>query len=289
MYKPMKRLKNKVIFITGGSRGIGREMALLFARDGAKIVLAAKTETPHPNLPGTIHSVAKEVVEAGGEALPVVVDVRDNAAVESAMAETIRRFGKLDVLINNASATGPQGLLETPLKKVDLVLDVNVRGTYHCNRAAMPNLLKSDNPHVLTLSPPLPTTDHWLGMFPGYALSKYGMTMLTLGVAAEFRAQGVAGNTLWPRTLIATKAVEFMRPENYRRSRSPTIMAEAAYSIIAADSRIVSGNTFFDEDRLRDTGITDFDRFRTTAEVEPMVDMLIDDPVNIAAFPIGQT
>lgn len=283
-----RSLAGKVIFITGASRGIGREMALLFARDGARIVIAAKTETPHDKLPGTIHSVAEEVVAAGGEALPVVVDVRDNDSIERAVAKTIERFGALDVLINNASATGARGLLETDVKRADLVMAVNWRGSYLCNRAAVPHLRKSDNPHILTLSPPLSTSTYWLGKFPAYALSKYGMTMVTLAVAEEFRKDGIAANTLWPRTLIATEAVRFMRPENMHRSRTPAIMADAAYSIITSDSRTTTGKSFLDEDRLRDDGVTDFAHYRTDPDVEPMVDMLIDEPASFAAFPYDE-
>jgi citronellol/citronellal dehydrogenase len=282
----MKRtLAGKTVFITGASRGIGREMALRFARDGARIVIAAKTTEPHPKLPGTIYSVAAEVEAAGGAALPVVMDVRDDAAVEAAVAAAVDRFGGIDVLVNNASATGAAGLLETPVKRADLVMAINARGTYLCNRAAVPHLLRAENPHILTLSPPLSLSSFWLGKFPVYALSKYGMTMLTLAVAEEFRLDGVAANTLWPRTLIATEAVRFMRPENYHRSRIPAIMADAAYSIVTSSSREVSGRSFLDEDRLRDDGVADFLPYSTTPGVEPMVDMLIDEPASFAAFP----
>lgn len=284
----MSNLQGKVVFITGASRGIGREMALRFARDGAKIAIAAKTNAPHPKLPGTIHTVADEVRVAGGEALPLIVDVRDNDSIESAVHATVEYFGGVDILINNASATGPQGLLETPVKKVDLVMAVNPRGTYLCNRAAVPHLLKSDNPHVLTLSPPMSLSTYWTGRFPAYALSKYGMTMLTLAVAAEFKREGIAANTLWPRTLIATEAVRFMRPENFQRSRMPAIMADAAYSIVTSDSRENTGNSFLDEDRLRDIGVTDFLKYRSNPDVEPMPDMLIDELASFAAFPLKQ-
>ncbi len=281
----MKPLAGKTVFITGASRGIGREMALRFARDGARIVIAAKTVEPHPKLPGTIHTVAEEVRAAGGEALPVVMDVREETAVEGAVVAAVERFGGIDILINNASATGAAGLLDTPVKRSDLIMAINARGTYLCNRAVVPHLLRAKNPHVLTMSPPLSTSTYWIGKFPVYALSKYGMTMLTLGVAEEFRADGIAANTLWPRTLIATEAVRFMRPESFHRSRSPAIMADAAYSIITADSRRVTANSFLDEDRLRADGVTDFLKYRTDPEVEPMVDMLIDEPASFAAFP----
>lgn len=284
----MSNLKGKVVFITGGTRGIGREMALKFARDGAKIVIAAKTDTPHPKLPGTIHTVADEIRAAGGDALPLAVDVRDNESIENAVHMAAAHFGGIDILINNASATGPQGLLETPVKKVDLVISVNVRGSYLCNRAVVPHLLKAENPHILTLSPPMSISTYWLSKFPAYALSKYGMTMVTLAVGEEFKRDGIAANTLWPRTLIATEAVRFMRPENYQRSRTPAIMADAAYSIVTSNSREVTGNSFLDEDRLRADGILDFGPYRSHPEVEPMPDMLIDEPASFAAYPRKQ-
>jgi citronellol/citronellal dehydrogenase len=281
----MRTLAGKTVFITGASRGIGREMALRFARDGANVVIAAKTVEPHPKLPGTIHTVAAEVRAAGGAALPMVMDVRDEEAVDSAVTAAVERFGGIDILVNNASATGAAGLLDTPVKRCDLVMSVNARGTYLCNRAVVPHLLRAKNPHVLTLSPPLSTSTYWLGRFPVYALSKYGMTMLTLAVAEEFRQDGIAANTLWPRTLIATEAVRFMRPENYHRSRTPAIMADAAHSIVTSDSRQVTGISFLDEDRLRADGVTDFRTYRSNPDVEPMVDMLIDEPASFAAFP----
>lgn len=282
----MRPLAGKVVFITGASRGIGREMALRFAADGARIVVAAKTAEPHPKLPGTIHTVAAEVRAAGGEAFPVILDVREEASVDAAVAAAVQAFGGIDILVNNASATGAAGLLETPVKRSDLVMAVNARGTHLCNRAVLPHLLKATNPHVLTMSPPLSSSLFWFGKFPTYALSKYGMTMLTLGVAEAFRVEGVAANTLWPRTLIATEAVRFMRPEHFHRSRKPAIVADAAYSIVTADSREVTGNSFLDEDRLRATGVGEFLAYRTDPDTEPMIDMLIDDPASIAAFPV---
>jgi citronellol/citronellal dehydrogenase len=260
----MRTLENKTIFITGASRGIGRAIALRCARDGASIVIAAKTAEPHPKLEGTIHSVAAEVEAAGGRALPLQLDIRDDAAVEAAARQAAQTFGGIDALVNNASAISLAGTLATPMKRYDLMQDVNTRGTYACSQACLPYLLKADNPHILTLSPPLNLDPKWFAPHVAYTIAKYGMSMCTLGMARELAAQGVAVNSLWPRTTIATAAVETFFPEALQASRKPQIMADAAYAILIADSRKTTGNFFIDEEVLHQAGVTDFDPYAVT-------------------------
>jgi citronellol/citronellal dehydrogenase len=257
----MNTLKDKTLFITGASRGIGKAIALRAARDGANIVIAAKTVEPDPRLPGTIFSAAEEIEAAGGQALPVVVDVRDEAQVQAAVDRAVARFGGLDVLINNASAIHPHGVLQTPVKRYDLMMDINVRGSFVCAQACLPHLLESSNAHVLSLSPPINLNPRWLGAHAAYTASKYSMSLLTLGVAEEFRDRGVAANTLWPRTLISTSALNLAAPGPAARARTPEIMAEAAYWILTQDSRQFSGQSFIDEEVLRGAGVTDFERY----------------------------
>ncbi|MCI5038160.1 NAD(P)-dependent oxidoreductase [Cognatishimia sp. D5M38] len=272
----MGKLKDKVVFMTGGSRGIGRAIALRFAQDGARIALAAKTSDPHPKLEGTIHSVAREIEAAGGQALPLQVDVRDEDALRNAVEETVEEFGGLDILVNNASAISPTGLLGTPASRFDLLQTINLRGTYLCGQFAMPHLVKAENPHILTLSPPISTQGTWYGRYLAYAISKYGMTMCTLGFAEEFREQGVAANSLWPRTMISTDAVRVYYPEDYATGRKPDIMADAAYAIVTKDSRKFSGNAVIDEDFLRQEGVTDFTHYAMDPSAELALDILID-------------
>ncbi|WP_034460763.1 MULTISPECIES: NAD(P)-dependent oxidoreductase [unclassified Afipia] len=272
----MRLLRDKVVFITGGSRGIGREIALKFAADGAKIAIAAKTSDPHSSLPGTIHTVADEIRQAGGEALPLQVDIRNAEAIKSAIDATVQTFGGLDILVNNASAISPTGFLDTPPQRYDLLQSVNTRGTYLCSHFAVPHLRASKNPHVLTLSPPISQGAKWYGAFAAYAISKYGMTMSTLGVAEEFRPDGIAANSLWPRTMIATDAVRVHYEDEYRRSRHPAIMADAAYLIVTKDSRSFTGNTLIDEDFLRDEGFSDFSHYAIDPRVQLAADILID-------------
>jgi citronellol/citronellal dehydrogenase len=257
----MTTLKDKTLFITGASRGIGKAIALRAARDGARIVIAAKTAEPDPRLPGTIYSAAAEIEAAGGQALPVIVDVRDEAQVQAAVAQAVAHFGGLDVLVNNASAIHPHGVLQTPAKRYDLMMDINMRGSFICAQACLPHLLKSANPHVLSLSPPISLAPRWLGVHPAYTMSKYGMSLLALGVAEEFRDRGVAANTLWPRTLIATSALNIAAPGLVARARTPEIMADAACWILTQPSRQLSGRSFLDEDVLRGAGVTDFDGY----------------------------
>jgi len=255
-------LHNKVIFITGASRGIGREIALRAAKDGAKIVIAAKSDKPHPKLPGTIQTVAKEVTDAGGDALPIVLDVRDEESVHTAVKTATEHFGGIDILVNNASALFIAPTLETPMKRFDLIQSVNVRGTFLCSQACLTWLKKSSNPHILNLSPPLNLDAKWFKDHLAYTISKYGMSMCTLGMSEEFRQSGVAVNSLWPKTTIATAAIAVNFPEPVlRASRKPAIVADAAYVILTSESKNTTGNFFIDEDVLKKQGKTDFSEY----------------------------
>jgi len=251
-------LKDKVIFITGASRGIGREIALRAAQDGAKIVITGKTSDPHPKLPGTIHSVAKEVELAGGRPLPIVLDVRDDGQIQAAVHQAAEHFGGIDILINNASAISLTGTLETTMKRYDLMMSVNARATYATSQACIPHLKNSSNPHILTLSPPLNMNPKWFAPHLAYTMSKYGMSLCTLGMAEEFKQEGIAVNSLWPKTTIATSAIAFNMPEIYQACRKPQIVAEAAYLILTKGSKTITGQFFIDEEVLRAHGITDF-------------------------------
>jgi citronellol/citronellal dehydrogenase len=258
----MPDLAGKTLFITGASRGIGKAIALRAAADGANIVIAAKTAEPHPKLPGTVYTAAAEVDAAGGHALPLVVDIRDEARVAAAVEEAASTFGGIDILVNNASAISLTGTLETPIKRFDLMWGVNARGTYVCSQAALPHLMKAANPHILTLSPPLNLAPRWLGPHVAYTIAKYGMSLCVLGMAEEFRSQGIAVNALWPRTTIATAALAMLGgvvpPENCRK---PEIVADAAYLILTHPSRDATGHFFIDDDVLATAGITDLDHY----------------------------
>jgi citronellol/citronellal dehydrogenase len=269
-------LKDKTIFITGASRGIGRSIALRCAQDGANIVIVAKTAEPHPKLSGTIHTVAREVEQAGGRALPLQVDIREEEAVFAAVKRTVAAFGGIDILVNNASAIGLTGTLATPIKRYDLMQAINARGTYLCSQACLPHLLKGSNPHILTLSPPLNLNPRWFAAHAAYTISKYGMSMCTLGMAAEFKDRGVAVNSLWPRTTIATAAVEVFFPEALASSRKPEIMADAAYLILTRDSRSATGNFYIDDEVLRAAGVTDLGRYAVTPGVPASPDIFLD-------------
>ncbi len=274
-------LKSKTIFITGASRGIGREIALRCARDGANIVVTAKTAEPHASLPGTIHSVAAEVEAAGGKALALQLDVRDENAVAAAVNEAVRVFGGINILLNNASAIMLTNTAATPMKRFDLMQGVNTRGTFACTQACLPHLAKSAaagrNPHVLTLSPPLSMKPRWFKDHVAYTISKYGMSMCTLGMAEEFRAQGIAVNSLWPRTTIATAAIAVNFPEAIlKASRKPAIMADAAYAIFNRDSRAASGNFYIDETVLREAGVTDFEPYSITPGAKLYTDLFLE-------------
>ena len=255
----MSNLKNKVIFITGASRGIGREIALKCAHDGAKIAIAAKTTEEHPKLSGTIYSVAEEIIAMGGEALPLIVDVRNESMVSDAVLKTVETFGGIDILINNASAINLSSTLDLPAKKIDLIFAVNMRATFMCSKICIPYLKKSANPHILTLSPPLNLKPKWFKKHVAYTISKYGMSMCTLGMAEEFKTDGIAVNSLWPKTIIATAAIaNNISKIIYHMSRKPSIVSDAAYEILTSDSKLVTGNFFIDEDVLRKKGITNF-------------------------------
>ncbi|MBA8815085.1 citronellol/citronellal dehydrogenase [Microbacterium halimionae] len=255
-----KPLAGHTILMSGGSRGIGLAIALRAARDGANIAILAKTDTPHPKLEGTVHTAAKAIEDAGGHALPLVGDVRNEDDITEAIMKTQGEFGRIDAVVNNASAIDLSRTLELSPKKYDLMQDVNVRGTFLLSRAAVPILKDAPNPHILSLSPPLNITPRWLGSHTGYTLAKYGMTMATLGISAEFASDGIAANTLWPRTTIATAAVQFSLGGDrmMRASRTPEIYADAAYQVLIQPSREYTGQTLIVEDVLEASGVTDF-------------------------------
>ena len=252
-----KPLAGRTILMSGGSRGIGLAIALRAARDGANVALLAKTDTPHPQLEGTIHTAAERIREAGGQALPIVGDVRDDDAIAEAVMKTVGEFGGIDIVVNNASVIDLSGSAELSAKKYDLMQDVNVRGTFMLSRAALPALRESDGAHILSLSPPLNVTPRWLGAHTGYSMAKFGMTMATLGMAEEFAGDGISANTLWPRTLIATAAVRNVigGDRMMAASRTPEIYADAAYLVMT--SRGITGRTLIVEDVLAEAGITD--------------------------------
>ncbi len=273
----MASLKGQTLFITGASRGIGKEIALKAARDGANIVVAAKTAEPDPRLPGTIYTAAEEIVAAGGKALPLQLDIRDDDAVAAAIAKAVEHFGGIDILVNNASAISVTGTAQTPMKRYDLMMDINVRGTFACSQAALPHLLKSANPHILVLSPPLNLSPKWLGVHPAYTASKYGMSMIALGLAEEFKKNGVAVNCLWPKTIIATSALKVAGAGLSEMGRQPQIMADAAYEILTRKASTFSGNTVLDEEVLRSVGVTDFDQYLVTPGIKPIIDLFVDE------------
>lgn len=256
-------LSGKTLFITGASRGIGKAIALRAAQDGANIILAAKTAEPHPRLPGTIYTAAEEIEAAGGKALPCVVDVRSEEAVQAAIDKGVEAFGGIDVCVNNASAISLTGTLHTPMKRYDLMHHVNTRGTFLCSKLCLPHLLNAKNPHILNLSPPLNMDAHWFGNHVAYTMAKYGMSMCVLGMAEEFKDQGVGVNALWPRTAIDTAAVRNVLggEEMANASRKVDIMADAAHVILTRPSRECTGNFFIDDEVLAEAGVTDFERY----------------------------
>ena len=260
-------LKGKTLFITGASRGIGLAIALRAARDGANIAIAAKTETPHPKLPGTIYTAAEEIAQAGGQALPLVVDVRDEAQVKSAIERTVETFGGLDIVVNNASAVSRTPLVETDIRRFDLMHQINTRGTFLVSKYAIPHLAKSGNPHILMNSPPLDMQEKWFAGSTAYSIAKYGMSLVVLGLAGELRAQGIAVNALWPRTTIATAAIKNLLGGDrvMRMSRTPDIMADAAYLIFQKPARSFTGNFLIDDSFLAGEGVTDFEKYRADA------------------------
>lgn len=256
-------LRGKTLFITGASRGIGKAIALRAAQDGANIVVAAKTSEPHPKLPGTIFTAAEEIEKAGGKALPFVLDVRDEKQIAAAVAAAVEKFGGIDILVNNASAISLTGTEATPMKRYDLMHQVNIRGTFACSQACIPHLAKSPNPHILNLSPPLNMDAKWFAPHVAYTMAKYGMSMCVLGMAEELRSQKIAVNALWPRTMIATAAVQNLLggDESMAGSRKPEIMADAAYVILTKNSTQATGQFFMDDEVLREAGVTDLDKY----------------------------
>ena len=261
-------LKGKTLFITGASRGIGLAIALRAARDGANIVIAAKTAETNPKLPGTIHSAAAEIEAAGGHALALQTDIRDEANVLAAVEPAVARFGGIDILVNNASAISLTPTDATPMKRFDLMFGVNVRGTYLCTQACLPQLIASAragrNPHVLNMSPPLSMREHWFAPHVAYTMAKYGMSECTLGHAGEFRKFGIAVNSLWPRTAIATAALQMIPGVDVGKCRRPEILADAAWHILTSDAKTTTGNFFIDDALLVQHGVTDFDRYSVT-------------------------
>lgn len=273
-----ENLGGKTIIMSGGSRGIGLAIAERAARDGANVVLIAKTDTPDPRLEGTIHTAAAAIEAAGGQVLAVVGDVRDDDTIANAVQQAVERFGGIDIVVNNASVLSMDGTLKVSPKRYDLMQDVNVRGSFMLSKAALPHLLEAANPHILTLSPPLNMNPKWLGANPAYTLAKYGMTLTALGFAAEFAKQGVASNALWPRTTIATAAVANILggEDMIRRSRHPSIMADAAHVILTTNSRELTGQVIIDEELLRAHGVSDFAGYAVDPSTELMIDLYVD-------------
>jgi citronellol/citronellal dehydrogenase len=271
-----RTLQNRTLFITGASRGIGKAIALRAARDGARIVIAAKTDRKHPKLPGTIHSAAEEVEAAGGEALPIKLDIRDEEAVAAAMKQAADHFGGIDILINNASAIYLAGTAEVPMKRFDLMFGVNVRGTFVCSQAALPYLKQAENPHILNLSPPLNMDPKWFGPHVAYTMAKYGMSQCVLGMAEEFKDVPIAVNALWPRTVIATAALAMLGDQvKAANCRKPEIMADAAYWILSQPAAELTGNFFIDDEALRRAGITNLDRYAVQPGARLLPDLFL--------------
>jgi citronellol/citronellal dehydrogenase len=270
-------LKGKTLFITGASRGIGLAIALRAARDGANVAIAAKTKDPHPKLPGTIYTAAEEIEKAGGRALPLICDIRFEDQIAAAVAATVTRFGGIDILVNNASAISLTGTEATPMKRYDLMHGINTRGTFATSQACIPHLRKATNPHILNNSPPLNMTAKWFKNHVAYTMAKYGMSMCVLGMSEELRDDGIAVNALWPRTAIATAAMEMIGGESaLQASRKPEIMADAAHAILVRPSRSCTGNFFIDDEVLRSEGVTDFAQYAVDPKVTPFPDFFLD-------------
>jgi citronellol/citronellal dehydrogenase len=277
----MNNLENKTLFVSGASRGIGLAIAKRAAQDGANIILAAKTAEPHPKLPGTIYSAAEEIIEAGGKALPVICDIRDEENVRKAVNEGVDKFGGIDICINNASAIQLTGTLMTDMKKYDLMHQINSRGTYLVSKVCLPHLLKSSNPHILNLSPPLDMSPKWFGPNVAYTMAKFGMSMCVLGMAEEFKEEGVAVNALWPRTAIATAAIKNALGGDaiMNISRSPEIMSDAAYVILTKNSKEFTGQFCIDDNLLADNGVTDFSKYADVPFSELAPDFFVPDDI----------
>jgi citronellol/citronellal dehydrogenase len=274
-------LQSKTVFITGASRGIGLAIAKRAARDGANIVVVAKTSEANPKLPGTIHSAAQEIEAAGGQALALQCDIRDEAGVAAAVRQAVDRFGGIDILVNNASAISLTPTAATPMKRFDLMFGVNVRGTYCCTQACLPELMKSAqagrNPHVLNMSPPLSMREHWFKNHVAYTMAKYGMSMCTLGHAGEFRPHGIAVNSLWPRTAIATAALQVIPGVDIGKCRKPEILADAAWLVLTSNARTTTGNFFIDDTLLAAHGVTDLEPYSETPGTKDFIpDFFVD-------------
>lgn len=282
IHAPETSLAGKTLFITGASRGIGLAIALRAARDGANIAVVAKTDTPDPRLPGTIHSAVEEITEAGGQALALKTDIRHEEQVQAAVDATVARFGGIDILVNNASAISLTPTEKTDMKRYDLMHSINTRGTFLCSKLCVPHLRTAENPHILNLSPPLSMEARWFKHHVAYTMAKFGMSMCVLGMAEEFRSAGIAVNALWPRTVIATAAVQNLLggDDVIKASRTPAIVADAAYRILTSLSRtagsdIATGNFFVDEDVLRDAGMTDFKQYANVPGTPLMPDFFL--------------
>ena len=273
----MSTLQGKTLFITGASRGIGKAIGLRAAKDGANVIIAAKTTEAHPKLPGTIHSAAEEIEKAGGKALACVVDVRDENQIAAAVASGVAKFGGIDILVNNASAISLTGTTSTPMKRYDLMHQVNTRGTFACSQACIPHLAKAKNPHILNLSPPLNMEARWFAPHVAYTMAKFGMSMCVLGMAEELKAQGIAVNALWPRTVIATAAVQNLLggDEVMKGSRSPEIMADAAYAILTRPSREYTGHFAIDDEVLASVGVSDLSKYAMVPGAELIPDFFV--------------
>lgn len=276
----MADLRGKTLFITGASRGIGLAIALRAARDGAQVVVAAKSSVPNPKLPGTIFEAAAAIEAAGGRALAIRCDIREEDDVQAAVAETVARFGGIDILVNNASAIWLRSTLDTPMKRFDLMQQVNSRGSFLCAQACLPHLLKSANPHILTLAPPPNLDPRWWGPHTGYTLAKMGMSFVTLGLAAEFGPQGVAVNALWPRTVIATDALKMIPGVTLGGCRTPAIMADAAHAVLTTPARTLTGRFLIDEAVLREHGVTDFSGYAVDPAQPLLPDLFLDEALS---------
>ena len=277
----MNDLKNKTLFVSGASRGIGLAIAKRAAKDGANIILAAKTAEPHPKLPGTIYTAADEIIEEGGQALPVICDIRDEENVRDAVNKGLDHFGGIDICVNNASAIQLTGTLQTDMKRYDLMNQINARGTFLVSKVCLPHLLKSENPHILNLSPPLDMDPKWFGPHVAYTMAKFGMSLCVLGMAEEFKEDGVAVNALWPRTAVATAAIKNALGGDsiMNISRSPEIMADAAYVILTKDSKEFTGNFCIDDNLLADNGVTDFSQYAEVPFSELAPDFFVPDDI----------
>ncbi len=277
----MNDLKNKTLFVSGASRGIGLAIAKRAAKDGANIILAAKTAEPHPKLPGTIYTAADEIIEEGGQALPVICDIRDEENVRDAVNKGLDHFGGIDICVNNASAIQLTGTLQTDMKRYDLMNQINARGTFLVSKVCLPHLLKSDNPHILNLSPPLDMDPKWFGPHVAYTMAKFGMSLCVLGMAEEFKEDGVAVNALWPRTAVATAAIKNALGGDsiMNISRSPEIMADAAYVILTKDSKEFTGNFCIDDNLLAENGVTDFSQYAEVPFSELAPDFFVPDDI----------